>query len=464
MNADEIKKLIAQYPDDCVVSEDGTAALGIPVPGHPDLIYVKTPDGWEVGFAESVEQLPEDWDGFGYDIYTDKQGRRYRTKIQAERAGAITDMPEKLSLITLKEYRDGLRPTDNDTAYLRPLKPEIADRLRYINGTLLFEGVDSSGVKLIDAKDIDLSLHYDMETKTIADLDLMTLRALYSIILQDVQNMAKDPDMIAQKAKNPQFIGHSVKIHMSSFLKMMGDGNKHLSGDSVEYAIKKIMSYSHIIGVLEEYSGGTTYRSFYPVLVFHAYDDRDGTLTFASPYINKLIITVFEKSIQRDKKGHPRLSKTGKPIIRASHSRLIKSSILQERNRRACEIVCYVVETIEMAGKHAPRIRAQTIVAHCPDLNNALDAATPSNRSLILKRAFSKAWELLRTQTTLEDTYRNICIPTEVPTYSELKDMIFEFPHLGKINATKVPNSRWQPNWSKPDLGKPWEDDEDPAF
>lgn len=471
MNADEIKKLIAQYPDGYVMSEDGTAVLGIPVPGNPDLVYVKTPDGWEVAFAESVEQLPEDWDGFGYDIYTDKQGRRYRTKIQAERAGAIIDVPKTLPLITLDEYRDGLRPVENAKACIRPVRPEIADKLQFVNGTLYFEGLDSSGVRLIDAKDINLSMHYDMEAETIAELDLPTLRVLYSIILQDVQNMAMDPDILAAKVNDPQYISHSVKIYVNGFLQSIGY-DRHLSRDSINYAVKKIMSYHHIVGVLKEHIGDSTYNSIFPVLVFHGYNDKDGTLTFCSPYLNVLVASVLRKSFKTDKKGRPQTDKNGKFLTRACHSYLIKSSIAKERNKPAVEIVCVVVETIEKTGSRGgtPHISVQSILDHCPELKIKLDAADSSRRHIYMQRAFSKAWELLGEQTLLKEKYPGIQLPSkdDIPKYSDQKK-VFEFPHSGKINATKVPNSQWQPNWkkpnwSKPDLGKPWEDDEDPAF
>ena len=79
-----------------------------------------------------------------------------------------------------------------------------------------------------------------------------------------------------------------------------------------------------------------------------------------------------------------------------------------------------------------------------------------SNQNKILKRAFSKAWELLVTQTDLSVKYKNIQLPIIpnssikdpkekkrlerefrtkwIPTMSNL-DMVFEFPHEGKIKG-----------------------------
>ncbi|MCH5174191.1 MAG: hypothetical protein J1D85_08315 [Bacteroidales bacterium] len=447
MTIEEVKSLTDQHFEGFMTTMGGDVLFGVPIPGHPELEYINTHFGvelltglgpefdyapWEEAWAEYVEQ--QHW-GEG----TEKEQAKYsqeksrRTWVRAEQAGAIIDMPQELCLITVKEYRDSLRPTDNDTAYIRPIIPEKADLLRRSSET---GDVISDGTAPMESIDFNLTPYCDMEPKTISNLDLPTLRALYSVILQDVQNMAIDLDALAKKAKDPQYLGHSVKIYLSNFLQMLGY-NKHLSKDSADYAVRKIMSYQNIIGVMEEHVGDRTYRSLYPVMVFHGYDDKDGTLTFASPYINVLIINILKKSVRMDKKGNPKLSNTGKPLMLPSHSYLVKSSIVKEKNRRAVEIVCIVVETIEMAGRNVPRIRAQAIVDRCPDLKNALDAATPSNRALILKRAFSKAWELLRTQTWLEKTYRNIRFPDDIPRYSDLNKRVFEFPHEGKISRNR---------------------------
>ena len=71
-------------------------------------------------------------------------------------------------------------------------------------------------------------------------------------------------------------------------------------------------------------------------------------------------------------------------------------SIVKERNKRAVEIVIVVVTTIEQAGKYTPHLKAKTIIERIPQLQESLDKAkTNSDKNKILKRAFTKAWELL---------------------------------------------------------------------
>ena len=162
------------------------------------------------------------------------------------------------------------------------------------------------------------------------------------------------------------------------------------------------------------------------------HNDKDNTIQFSSPYMNKLIMTILQASIQTDRQGNYKLKSSGEPFLLASHSYLVKSSIAKERNKRAAEIVCIVVTLIEQAGDNTPHIKAQTIVDRCPDLKNALDAASSGNKSLILKRAFTAAWKMLPKQTRLAEVYKNIKFPSAIPTASTL-DIVFEFPHDGKI-------------------------------
>ena len=167
------------------------------------------------------------------------------------------------------------------------------------------------------------------------------------------------------------------------------------------------------------------------------HDDTENTISFSSPYINKLIMTILQASLQTDRKGNVKLKTSGEPFLLPSHSYLVKTSIAKERNKRAAEIVCVVVTLIEQAGDvGTPHIKAQTIVDRCPDLKNALDAADSSNKSHVLRRAFSKAWAILPKQTRLAEVYKNIKFPSAIPTASTL-DMVFEFPHDGKVTQEK---------------------------
>ena len=60
-----------------------------------------------------------------------------------------------------------------------------------------------------------------------------------------------------------------------------------------------------------------------------------------------------------------------------------------------------------------------------------------SERNIILRRVFQKAYELLRTHTKLAEKYKNIQLPdpadkATLPTMDTL-DLVLQFPHDGKI-------------------------------
>ena len=60
-----------------------------------------------------------------------------------------------------------------------------------------------------------------------------------------------------------------------------------------------------------------------------------------------------------------------------------------------------------------------------------------TNRRQLLKRTFSKTWELLRTKTRLAEFYDGIELPDPkdpafLPNESELNNLVISFPHNGK--------------------------------
>lgn len=415
---------------------DGSIMFAGPLPDEygASLHYSRTETGGVTMEENDIGEWEDAWTAYITDLADTiadapkPPKKRNRTRKQAEKTGAITTMPEVIALPTLKPYQNAISTVNDPAAHLQPVTQALADNLRFENGTLYFSGMDASRVDLVQ--------YYDKTTKAVSDLDLPTLRALYSVILQDVQDAAKDPEKIISQVNDPQYLSHSVKIYLPDFLKMLGY-KPNSSKDGVAFAVAKIMSYSRILGVMDEYQGGRPRRSHYTVMQLVGHNDTDNTIQFSSPYINRLITTILQASLQTDRKGNYKLKSNGEPFLLPSHSYLVKTSIAKERNKRAAEIVCVVVTLIEQAGDvGTPHIKAQTIVDRCPDLKNALDAADSSNKSHVLRRAFSKAWAILPKQTRLAEVYRNIKFPSAIPTASTL-DMVFEFPHDGKVTQEK---------------------------
>lgn len=445
---------LPDFPFEFVVqADDGSVLFAGPLPPpYGEGLYYELDEDGHVHMSEEDFYLWEDaWEWFSVDLRTGSllpdgldeagrtDGRTLRTRRQAEQAGAITSMPKTLAIPTLPPYQNAMMPIKNPTAYLQPITEALAHGLMYKDGVLYFNGQPAVG--------FDLTKFYDHDRKAVSGLDLPTLWALYSIVLKEIEPIAKDPEKAAALAKDRQFLGHHFDLYVPKFLEMLGYTPRGRGQADVAFAIAKVSSYEHLLGIIKEW-GFREFNSPYPVVTFMGYDDKTNCIHVSCPYLNILVQTIIKTSIKTDKKGEPKLKRNGKPMMKPANSYLIKRGICKERNVRAVIIVGIVVTLIEQAGSprkgrtdpewddpSVPSISARTIIERCPDLKEALDTAkTSSDKNKILKRAFSKAWELLRTHTYLTKAYKEIKLPTTIPTASNL-DMVFEFPHKGKIKG-----------------------------
>ena len=151
--------------------------------------------------------------------------------------------------------------------------------------------------------------------------------------------------------------------------------------------------------------------------------------------MNYVIRTIYNLSIRKDKNGKPKLKKSGEPLTLPTHSYLIDSSIVKERNKAAAENVIILVTLIEQAGDNIPRIKASTLIERNVQLAERLEET--ANPRALLNRVFTKTWELLRTKTRLTEVYKNIQLPDPkdpafMPTMRTLDKVVFTFPHEGK--------------------------------
>ena len=79
----------------------------------------------------------------------------------------------------------------------------------------------------------------------------------------------------------------------------------------------------------------------------------------------------------------------------------------------------------------------KTIVERVPLLAECIERTSrTADKNIILKRAFTKAWELLSSKTRIREYYKDIELPNPkdkkmIPTMSSL-EMVFLFPHGGK--------------------------------
>lgn len=347
--------------------------------------------------------------GFGNAVFIYERHNKYRTKAKAEKAGAITEAPTSLAIPTLSSYQYSMSFYKEGGAYLQPLSS--MDGLRFKGGKLYFDGARMKEVSEAELR--------DLRTKEgIEELDLTALRFYYSILFNQFQ------------LSSYKVLQDIVPIS-ASILTGRNDPNKM----DINAAIAKVQSFHNVMGVVKGTRNGKPTESYYQVLNFEYYDEKKNIIAFSSPYMNYVIKTIYNLSIRKTKDGKPKLKKNGTPLMLPSHSYMIDSSITKERNKAAAENVVILVTLIEQAGDNIPRIKASTLIERNVQLAERLETA--ENPRALLKRVFTKTWELLRTKTRLTEFYKNIQLPDPkdpafMPTMRTLDKVVFTFPHEGK--------------------------------
>lgn len=350
-----------------------------------------------------------------------------RTKAIADKKnGDLTPCPECLAVPTLPNYEHSISLHQEGKAYLQNLIS--TDGLEFKDGKMYFKGA------LEPISTVELQ---DMRTnKGIEEIDIPLLTMYYSIILASFQEKIKQ-GIDFRKAADM-----ITRIYAPDFmrcLETLGKGSG-ANENNVSNIMSKTRAFHNIIGIHHIKRNGRPDKSYFPVMNFEGYDSKTNTISFFSPYLNYIVREIYSASIKYDKKGQPRLKRSGQPMLYPSNSFLIRPSIVSERNKTAVENVMIIVKVIEQAGDNGtPHIRASTIVERNEALKLRLSKDTHPFR--LLKRVFKRTWELLRAQTTLQETYKDIELPDpedkkNIPTPSNLDKVIFAFPHKGK-NSSK---------------------------
>ena len=224
-----------------------------------------------------------------------------KTNRTKKKAGEIDEVPTVIPTITNKKYQNAMTLNTDSTAYLQPFSS--VDNLVYENGQILFKGLPASAATL---KEYFTSTEID-------NFDLPLLRLFYGIIL----------NRFAKTWKEDQSIEGYITIYYPDLAKKLGKSS-NISKSDVQSCIDSIMQFQTIMGIIDNGSKGT---EIIPVLVYMGNDTEKNTISFASPYMVKVIKNVFNASIRKNKTGLPQLKKDGNPQLLPAYSYMIKSSI-----------------------------------------------------------------------------------------------------------------------------------------
>ena len=328
-----------------------------------------------------------------------------------------------LAIPTLPRYEHSLSLHEEGDAHLKLLNISTTE-LKFENGQMFLSG----SLKPIST----VELVQDLQTREgIEHIDIPLLNVYYSIILK----------RFYENGNIPETLNTVATIYLPDLAEALGLGRKNLHKSDIQSIINNTRKFTNIIGVLHFTQNGKPRESYFPVMNFEGYDAKTNTISFYSPYLNYIIEVIYHASVRKNKKGITQVKKNGLPILNPSHSYLVKPEIYKERNIAAVINVLIIITVIEQAGNNTPHISAKTIVDRNENLKLRLENDS-SHASRLLKRVFSKTWELLRDKTRLTEYYDEIVLPDpsdirNIPIYSQLYKHTFTFPHNGKRNPQK---------------------------
>jgi len=356
-------------------------------------------------------------------IFIERFLEQERDKTRRKKEKSKVEPQEMIALPSKMKNRCELSFRGDGKEFILPLKSEVIIRYDKDDDKFYYDDID---LELIDIN--------PLKAQDLYGFDLWPLRLIYSALLQGV---FKDLDkgILAKHF----LLGYAIEFDLNE----LGDAlcrKGNLTKQEAADMLSKIASYNHAVGIIyREHTkrDGTVYYEPVPkpLLMPLGKGYTPGTIAISSPYLNMLVYETIKDEIYINDKGAMDYKKRVIECLSKENQYLVKTTLAKERNKRAAEIVVIVCNTIAEAGdKGVPHISARTILGRHAELWQALEKKhDDSNKNKLLKSSFKKAWELLRTQTILEDVYEDIKLPelNEVPTIATL-DRVFEFPHKGK--------------------------------
>lgn len=385
-----------------------TITTGI-IPSYSVCTYFPCVPSGGIDIHEPKEKSPS---GDNPMVITYKQKKTsYSTK---KKAGETAEVPAYLPVITNRKYQSAISFQSNDNAYLQLL----------VDGNKLKSQQEFSFLDGRAATYKNIKNH--LTSAGSEKINLPLLRAIYGILLSRFSALPKR-----------NCLDETTIIYYPDLAKRLG---KHNPGTKDIKAVTNAMEkLENIVGII---NNGSCSSDILPVLPCYKYDSDTNTISFASPYIARIINEIDKESVRTDKKGNPILNKDGTTKKLPAYSYLVDISIAKERNKKAVEVVLVIVALIEQAGNHTPHIRAKTIVERAGLFCGNPHGLSTGDKNTVLKRTFPKAWELLRSKTSLSSVYKDLWLPESndtkyIPTCSTL-DMVFTFSHAGKARAADI--------------------------
>lgn len=336
-----------------------------------------------------------------------------KKKQAAENAGAVILTGGRQITITDKKYQYALSPLPDAPAHITRLETSFAERLVFKDGklSLLESGIDAATIKKATSRG----------REAVNELDLPLLRQIYTAAFRSAQKNDKN----------------TVTVYLPNFCREMGI---NIQKSKASVLFEKLNKFQDCIGVMEN-------GNYWRLLTVLGYNEEENTLTLAVPYILQLFGEI--------RKNNQRELKSGGSFVLPGHSMLIHSDIAKERNKAAVEIVTRIIAGLQQRGalpdaslpQNANKIMRdrdvityaitfQSLIEDIPLLYDRLENSAGADKNKQLKRAFEKAYELLRVKTDISAYYVDLNVKERIPTVSELGKALV-ITHYGESGSYK---------------------------
>ena len=322
------------------------------------------------------------------------------------------------SLISDTKYKGALSTQRNKTAYIALMDPDFFKRLDFENGTITFDN-ETAGI----VKQYSKGKYTDIQ-----DLDFPLLQQLYSAAVKS--NIRHD--------------AYTITVSLPQFFREM---EIDISSGNAQDIMKKLHSFENCVGIMP---GTQTIARLFSIIQI---DMKNQTMTFAVPYIMRLLEVLEVKNHVEKKTRKGELLDYQKPY----HNNLVHSSIANERNKPAVELVYLItngllqrgyipdIDTYRKKGaktKYPERvtysISFRSLINDAPLLRGRIKSyQDKKDKNRALRRAFEKAYQLIDKKTDAAAWFIDLQGNRVIPTMTTLDDELI-FTHNGR-NGDYVP-------------------------
>ena len=355
------------------------------------------------------------------DAYKERQEEKHKQK-QAKEDGQKPQRPQRAGtlvsggyyqyVISDKKYQHGLTTQQNKYAYIALMQPDFFNQLDFKDGTFIYDG-ETAGI----VKKYSKGKYTDVQ-----ELDIPLLTQIYTAAVR--ANIRHD--------------AYTITVSLPQFFREMGvEVQKGNAPDIME----KLHSFEQCVGIMP---GEQAISKLFIVIDL---DMKNQTMTFAVPYIMRLHEVLETKNRIERKTRKDELIEYKQPY----HNMLVHSSIVKERNKTAVELV-YSITTGLLQRGYTPDIqtyrkkdaktqypdritysvRFRTLINDAPLLRKRIQSYKDTkDKNKALRRAFEKAFQLLKSKTDAGEWFVNLQYNEIIPTMTTLDDELI-FTHDGR--------------------------------